>query len=465
MIRVLPALASISLLVSLAPALSQEPNFHDDWESPSLPADPSGFRPGFVPEKPRHKADSMQRQGPLLNSAPFRQDNGAQSADAPSAYGNQSQSNSGSQSSSSTSLRELDGIMEAALQQYNAPGAALAVAINGRLVYAKGFGFANLETRERATANTLFNLASVTKTISTVGILTLRDAGKLNLDKPLYDLLGRPQLPRRPDPRMYQVTIRQLLHHSAGWNDDSGYVKAGNAVRRVAPNGMPFADALLYILTTPLDYDPGTDAKYANGDWNIIKFVVEYVSGQKYGPFMRSVLANIGIDDMKGEHPQYRLGESARYAGWPPRELPGGKTENIPLEPDFGNWLASAVDMVKVVSAIDGSLSPRLISPESYAEMLAPLPPPMVNRPNGTHFGLGLDAVRETADGFFFTKNGGKAGVHSQIEHLPNGVNFAILFNGGATPDGKSADPLDTALKQVRQTLRGVQQWPSEPIQ
>jgi CubicO group peptidase (beta-lactamase class C family) len=441
---VLVALAfpSFALLVSSAPAHSQEPNFHDDWVCQPLPSNASGFRPGFVvPKDSNRGADNSSR-----SESQFANPKG-QSPDQ------------------AVNLSDLDGIMEGALRQYNSPGGSLAVAINGRLVYAKGFGFANLDRRERATANTLFNVASVTKTISTIGILTLHDAGKLNLDTPLYDLLGRPPLPRRPDPRMYQVTVRHLLHHSAGWNDDSAYVKAGNAVRRAAPNGMPFADALLYVLSTPLDYDPGTDAKYANGDWNIIKFVIEYVGGQKYGPFMRGILSSIGIDDMKGEHPQYRPGESARYNGWPPRELPGGKTQNIPLEPDFGNWLASAVDMVRILSALDGSLSPRLISPESYAEMLAPLPPPMVNRPNGTHYGLGLDAVRQSADGVFFTKNGGKAGVHAQIEHMPNGVDFAIFFNGGATPDGKMADPLDTALKQVRQTLRSIQQWPSDPIQ
>ena len=437
----LGAFLSLSILPA---AQSQEPNFHDDWIGSPLPADASGFRPGFVrSDSPREFRGSTEDSSQSV--LPQRKDpNGAQPG-------------------TRASLRDLDGVMQDALRQYSVPGGALAVAVNGRVVYAKGFGFANLETGERATADTLFNLASCTKFISTIGLLSLHDAGKLDLDTPLYDLIGRPQLPpgRRPDPRMYQVTIRQLMHHSAGWNDDGGYTRAGNAVRRAAPNGMPYADALLYVLTTPLDYTPGTDAKYANGDWNTLKFVIEYVSGQHYGPFMRQLLSTIGITDMKGEHPQYRPGESARYQGSPPRQIPGGKTENIPLEPNFGNWLASPVDLVRVVSAVDGSLSPRLISPESLAEMLAPLPPPMVNRPNGTHYGLGLDAVRVTPDGTFFTKNGAKAGVHAQLEHMPIGVNFVVLFNGGANADGSMADPLDTALKGIRQTLRSIQDWPT----
>lgn len=115
------------------------------------------------------------------------------------------------------SLSDLDSVMINALQKFAVPGASLAVATSGRLVYAKGFGMANLNTNEPATATTLFNLASCTKAVSTLGVLTLVNAGRLDLDSKLYDVIGRPRLPREPDPRMFNVTIRQLLHHSAGW--------------------------------------------------------------------------------------------------------------------------------------------------------------------------------------------------------------------------------------------------------
>ncbi len=91
--------------------------------------------------------------------------------------------------------------------------------------------------------------------------------------------------------------------------------------------------------------------------------------------------------------------------------------------PDFGNWMASSVDMVKLLTAIDGSRMPG-ISQDSFNQMIAPLPPPMQNNPNGSHFGLGLDTVRLTPEGVTYSKNGGKPGVHAQIIHLPNHTDF-----------------------------------------
>ncbi len=103
---------------------------------------------------------------------------------------------------------------------------------------------------------------------------------------------------------------------------------------------------------------------------------------------MKGVLAGIGIDDMQDEHRQYRTGEAAQYKGRPPRQVPPG-LRNVPLQPGFGNWLASSVDMVMFMTALDGSRCPSPISNASYQAMLAPLPPLMVNRPNGSHYGLG----------------------------------------------------------------------------
>ncbi len=366
----------------------------------------------------------------------------------------------------SARLEQLDGIMQQAMEQYAVPGATLAVAKGGKLVYAKGFGIANLQTGERVTPQTLFNLASTTKTVSTLGILTLCDAGKLNLDAPLYDVIGRPQLPNRPDPRMYQVTIRQLLHHSAGWNDDGGYARATKRLRQMEQSGggrIPFSQAITVLLATPLDYTPGTDAKYANGDWNIIKYVIEVASGERYGVFMKQVLARIGIADMQDEHNEYGPGEAARYQGRPPRQLAPGVSQ-VPLNPGFGNWLASSVDMVMFMTALDGTRCPPPISGAAYDSMLAPLPPPMENRPNGSHYGLGLDAVKVSPAGVFYTKNGGKPGVHTQIEHLPNGVDYAVMFNGGADETGAVYNPLDTVLKQIRGTLTNVTNWNAQPI-
>lgn len=359
------------------------------------------------------------------------------------------------------SLSELDGIMNNALQQYYVPGASLAVAHNGKLVYAKGFGVANLRTQEPVTPATLFNLASCTKAVSMFGVLRLVDAGQLKLDTPFYDVIGRPNLVRgmQADPLVAQITVRQLLHHSGGWNDDSGFVKAGREIQTLAPQGLPYREAVRVLLATPLDYPPGTQAKYANGQWNLIKYVIECAAQKPYAQYMQEQLNAIGIQDMCEESRGMVPGQASRYVGYPPHAIAGGQL-TVPLMPDFGNWMASSVDMVKLLTALDGSRV-QGISQSSFDQMVAPLPPPMQSDPSGSHFGLGMDSVRMTPQGVTFTKNGGKPGVHCQIVHLPNNTDFCLMFNGGSSPDGSKANPLPPTLKSVRAVLNNVKDWPA----
>lgn len=360
----------------------------------------------------------------------------------------------------SANLEDLDVAINQAMQQYTIPGASLSVAYDGKLVYAKGFGLANLETQEPVTPTTLFNLASCTKAISTLGILRLVEAKRLGLDEPMYTAIGRPNLVRgmQADPRVAQITIRQLLHHSGGWNDASAFEIAGREVRQLAPNGLPYAEAVRVLLATPLDYEPGTQAVYANGQWNLLKYVIECSSGRPYGEFMQEQLNSLGIHDMCEESRGMIRGQACRYEGSPPRMIRGGQLV-VPLMPSFGNWMASSIDMVKFLTAIDGTRMQGLTA-DSYEQMLAPLPPPMQNKPNGGHFGLGLDNVRKTPLGYDYSKNGGKPGVHSQIEHLPNGVNFCLMLNGGFSPDGNRGQAMGATTKSVKEILNNVKQWP-----
>ncbi len=406
--------------------------------------------PALCQESPFNKADTD------LQSIP-----GSTAEDFDNSYGQDGEDEQANISTHNASLAELDGIMQQTLQQYYVPGGSLAVAHNGKLVYAKGFGVANLRTQEPVTATTLFNLASCTKAISAFGVMRLVEAGKLRLDDTMYSVIGRPNLVRgmQADPRVAQITVRQLLHHSAGWNDDSGYIKAGNEVTRLAPNGLPYSEAVRVLLATPLDYAPGTQAKYANGDWNLIKYIIECASGRSYADFMQEQLNSIGIRDMCEESRGVMRGQASRYGGLPPRIIPGGQ-RTVPLMPDFGNWMASSVDMVKFLTAIDGTRM-QGITYDSFQQLIAPLPPPMKNNSNGSHFGLGLDSVRMTPEGVTFSKNGGKPGVHCQIIHLPNNTDFCLMLNGGSSPDGTTVNPLSTSLKAIRQVLNNVKEWPA----
>src|SRR5262245_39249302 len=120
-------------------------------------------------------------------------------------------------------LAGLDAVMLRCLAEHGVPGAALAVAKDGRPVYARGFGWADLQTLTPVAPDTRFRLASVSKPTTGVAVLRLAQEGRLSLDERAFERLPvEPHLApgARPDPRWQQITIRHLLNHTAGWDRD-----------------------------------------------------------------------------------------------------------------------------------------------------------------------------------------------------------------------------------------------------
>src|SRR5258707_5153350 len=116
-------------------------------------------------------------------------------------------------------LAPLDRLMTTFIKDHHPPGAALAVARHGQLVYARGFGLAVKEKKEPVDPHALFRIASISKPITAVAILQLVERKELKLDDKAYDLLKLEPFEHTDvkfDPRWKQITVLQLLHHSGG---------------------------------------------------------------------------------------------------------------------------------------------------------------------------------------------------------------------------------------------------------
>ena len=128
------------------------------------------------------------------------------------------------------------------------------------------------------------------------------------------------------------------------------------------------------------------------------------------------------------------------------------------LTGSLGSWEASVVDMVKFLSALDGTRTKPFLSERSFEAMVAPVPPPVPLRENGATFGLGWDTVQKVDGGVHFAKGGGVTGVHTYIEHLPNNVDIAYFFNGsGLNQKPKVAAGASNAIHRA---IKRVQHWP-----
>ena len=168
-------------------------------------------------------------------------------------------------------LERLDGLMKQILARHEVPGAAVAITHNGKLLVARGYGWANVEEREPVRPVTLFDLASVSKSITAVTILKLVEQGRLRLDERVFDLLGQLRAPpgMEFDPRLRQITIKMLLEHAGGWDRSKPHgdpISLGARAAKELHLREPLtADELIhYVVGLPLDFEPGTEQRYSN---------------------------------------------------------------------------------------------------------------------------------------------------------------------------------------------------------
>ena len=156
------------------------------------------------------------------------------------------------------------------------PGASVAVINNGKIVFSKAYGFADVENGVPTQTNSNFRLASVTKQFTATAVLMLADRGKLSLDSRLTDVLpGAPTYTR-------DVKIRHLLTHTAGLVDYEDLIPDSQTVQVL--------DRDVLTLLKNIDsvyFPPGAKYRYSNSGYALLALVVEAVSGQPFAKFLK----------------------------------------------------------------------------------------------------------------------------------------------------------------------------------
>jgi N-acyl-D-amino-acid deacylase len=362
-------------------------------------------------------------------------------------------------------LEPLDEAVMAMMRRHGIPGGSLAVVKDGRLVFARGYGWAVLEARRPVQPDTIFGLASLSKVFTALAVLKLVEQGKLNLEDRPFRMLGIEPLPgATADPRIYQITIRQLLNHSGGWDRQ----KSGDPVNwttqaklKLGPRAPITTNHLIaFTMGEPLDFDPGTECRYCNFGFIALGEVIARVSGQPYEQFVGdNVLTPLGLRNVT-VHPgngRYRPNEARRYQSGATAELPGWEQPYLNAS---GGWTASAVDLARLLTAIDGSRGKRLLSDKMFAEMISAPPAPIKPRADGSYVGLGWDIVNRKDKAFTYFKDGSWYGMRGFMKRLPTGVNWVLLFNASMDPDTFDRQVVIEAAKEVRQAVEHMDKYP-----
>ncbi len=364
-------------------------------------------------------------------------------------------------------LAPLDSALEQIILRHGIPGASVAITRDGKLLFARGYGWSNYETKELATPQTLFGLASVSKCFTALAVLKLVEEGKLKLDQKAFEVLANLKPPPRSvvDPRLAQITIRQLLNHSGGWDRE----KSGDPVNwsfQVAQRlGVPMPideeQLIRFTLGVPLDFDPGSRSQYSNFGYIVLGQVVARASGKSYEEYVRTkVLKPMGIEGMQLHDHQgrYFKGEARRYNAGFLQALPA---HNMPWTDASGGWSASAVDLARMLTALDGSRGGKpFLRADLVQEMVSPPPPPQQPRPDGSYFGLGWDNVAKLPAGYGYGKSGCWPGVRAMIKHRVDGINTVILSNAVVQLDPLDMRVAGDAIREAQEALARIKEWP-----
>ncbi len=380
-------------------------------------------------------------------------------------------------------LASFDRMMEQFLKKHRVPGAALAVTDQGRLVHARGYGYADVAQKAPATPTSLFRIASISKPVTAVAILKLAEQKKLSLDDKVFDILDvklHLEDGAKLDPRQREITLRHLLQHRGGWDRQVSFdamfqsVRFAEALKRPAPAG---TDEIIRCMRgLPLDFAPGERYAYSNYGYCLLGRVIEKVTKQDYEDYVRQkILSPVGIHSMRigrtaadGRH-----ADEVRY--YDPRggvsvfqnDL-GKKTPSpygswhLEAMDSHGGWLASAVDLARFACTLGTAKNNELLNDESCQAMFA-RPSGLAGydksgHPKEVFYSLGwINRLRDTGE-IDHWHTGSLDGTATILILRRDGRNFVALMNARVSPHqthlGRAIDGL------LHQAADQVEKWP-----
>lgn len=342
----------------------------------------------------------------------------------------------------------FDRTMLHLVEKWEMPGAALTVMQDGEILLARGYGYADLETKELVQPDSLFRIASISKSITAAAVLKLVEEGQLDLDTPAFQILDdfAPLDGVVVDPRMNEITILHLLEHTGGWDRNASFdpmFMTREFVEAMELSGPADCPTIIhYMLGQPLDFAPGSQYAYSNFGYCVLGRVIEKVSGQTYEDYVKTqILAPIGINDMRLGHSlltEQAEGEVHYYArepaetesvfseGWQPVPWPYGGFYLEAMD-SHGGWIASATDLARFASTLyDGKPQPILDS--ASLELMLARPEIPVWEGTSSYYALGWH-VRPTLTGATTWHAGMLPGTTGVLYHTSDGLVWAALFN------------------------------------
>jgi CubicO group peptidase (beta-lactamase class C family) len=338
------------------------------------------------------------------------------------------------------------------LHRENIPAASLTIAYKGKIIFSRAYGYSNLEQKVPLLPGDRFRIASLSKSITAVGILSLCENEKLKPDDKAFSILSdiKPCEPNYSiDPRIKDIRVRDLLQCSAGWEHegiaDPIFAKwLGTTAVKCTNNLRPSNIAIIRnLLMQKLDYDPGTTYSYSNVSYCVLGQIIEKITSQKYADFINALILQpenlqsfaIGSTLNSSEHEVKYYPEESAVVNLLPNykdQLGAANGGFFMLEaaPATIGWIASTDDLVRFISILSGEtkIDPP-INKKTFEQMLA-RPALDYWKTEPEYFAFGWEVERnKNGQLIAFSRHGSLPGTMALIEHQSNGISWAAAFN------------------------------------
>lgn len=277
-------------------------------------------------------------------------------------------------------------LVRADVASMNLPGLSVAFAVGGDIVWAEGFGWADVENQVKVEPDTRFYIGTASKMLTSAAVGMLMETGRLRLDDEIQTYV--PAFPTKPRP----VTLRQAMAHTAGLRRDAGDEEPVRVHCRETLEALPrFADKTLL-------FEPGTAYRYSNYGWILVSGAVEAAAGAPFAAFMRrQIFEPLGMNDTRSDalagSPNQSVYYFPRFAADTRYGTQGPETVDFSCFSGASAFLSTPSDMVRFITALE---SGTLLKPETVYALQASQ---RLSSGEETGYGLGWDLETVTLGG------------------------------------------------------------------
>lgn len=366
------------------------------------------------------------------------------------------------------SMQGFDAQINEFMESWKIVGASVAIIKDEKLIYSKGFGYADKENKILTEPKHIFRVASVSKLITAIAIMKLVEEGKLSLTDTVFGengILNQSQYLQIKDKKVKNITVINLLNHSAGWSSRKSdpmfkTLEIAGAMKTDLP--LSTESIIEYVLKNrKLDFNPGKRSSYSNLGYAILGEIIELKSGMPYETFVRlNVLNPIGIYDMhlgksemddlfKNEVKYYSLpGERKVHSSDSRRKVAKQYVANsIETLGAAGAWVASSTELAILMVYIDGYFRQNdILTPESVIAM--------------TQVKKGMKPIGWSGtDGKGnWWRSGTLSGTSALLKRQNNGISWVFIMN--TTPKYGSRFTY-RINKTMTDGLQKIEKWPT----